>query len=363
MATQRKKYDMNSPERGPLTHEIMHGAFMKEGMMVAFPTCFPGTTVPIIADESLITALDITGAGIIHGGTSGKKVHLFAGAFHGVKGAIFDLGTIDGAEECAAVCCGTANLIAAVNGTNGGRVFRAALNDMGSDMIQEWGFSRPALEDLGQIAAGEPITHAVAIGDTVVGATTRHLFTVNTESGQPQIVGEISGAGRLGVSGTGVYGLDGTTHLWRHDSVSGQIQHRAVALPAGAWGAPLMWSRGEQGGGLYTADADGVLFRFSEKDGFSDPLGRAPLTPVGPMAVTLDGRMYGFCGSEMARMFGYIPAKKEVTDIGVALSVIQRRRYGYTFADAITGRDGQIYFGENDNLGHLWLYFPRIEPL
>lgn len=205
--------------------------------------------------------------------------------------------------------------------------------------------------------------HAVAVKDVVIGTTTSRLFSVNTESGKPQIVGEVTGAGRLGVSGGGVYGLDGATHLWRYDIANGQIQRHAVALPAGKWGVPLMWSRGNREGVLYTADNDGVLFRFSEKNGFSAPLGKAPLTPVGPMAVTFDGRMFGFCGTEMARMFGYDPAKKEVTDIGVALSVIERRRYGYTFADAITGRDGQIYFGEDDNLGHLWLYFPKIREI
>jgi hypothetical protein len=49
-----------------------------------------------------------------------------------------------------------------------------------------------------------------------------------------------------------------------------------------------------------------------------------------------------------------------VTNIGVAASILERRRYGYEFADAVTGRDGEIIFGENDNGGHLWLYFPRI---
>jgi hypothetical protein len=44
------------------------------------------------------------------------------------------------------------------------------------------------------------------------------------------------------------------------------------------------------------------------------------------------------------------------------VSVIQQRRYGYCFGDAVTGRDGEIIFGENDNLGHLWLYFPKILP-
>ena len=60
-------------------------------------------------------------------------------------------------------------------------------------------------------------------------------------------------------------------------------------------------------------------------------------------------------------MFCYNPDTNEVTDIGVAVSVIERRRYGYMFADAVVGRDGQIYFGEDDDLGHLWMYFPVID--
>ena len=78
------------------------------------------------------------------------------------------------------------------------------------------------------------------------------------------------------------------------------------------------------------------------------------------MAVTFDGRVFGFCGDEIARMFCYDPDAGCVTDLGVAVSVIQRRRYGYVFGDAVVGREGEIIFGENDNQGHLWLYFPRI---
>ena len=76
--------------------------------------------------------------------------------------------------------------------------------------------------------------------------------------------------------------------------------------------------------------------------------------------VTPDGRLFGFCGSEMANLFCYHPARRQVTHLGVAVSVLERRRYGYVFGDAVTGRDGQIIFGEDDDLGHLWIYFPRM---
>ena len=79
------------------------------------------------------------------------------------------------------------------------------------------------------------------------------------------------------------------------------------------------------------------------------------------MAVTHDGRVFGFCGEELAKMFCYDPARGEVRNLGVAVSILETRRYGYVFGDAVTGRDGQIYFGEDDHLGHLWLYFPSIQ--
>ena len=85
----RKKYDMNSPEAQALMDEIVHGTFMKEGTMAAFPTCFPGATIPIPADESHITALDVSSDGMIYGGTSGRATHLFVGMFHGVTGIVF----------------------------------------------------------------------------------------------------------------------------------------------------------------------------------------------------------------------------------------------------------------------------------
>jgi hypothetical protein len=61
------------------------------------------------------------------------------------------------------------------------------------------------------------------------------------------------------------------------------------------------------------------------------------------------------------RMFCLDPARRRLDDLGCAVSVIQRRRYGYQFAAAMTGRDGEILFGEDDDFGHLWLYFPRID--
>ncbi len=363
MGEKKKRFNRNTPEARALIDQIVHGTFMREGTMVAFPMCFPGSSVPIPADESHITALDVADDHIIYGGTSGRAAHLFVAIFHGVTGIVFDRGVVEGANHCAAVACGKTRFVACVNGGDGGRIVASGLQSLPFDLIQEWGFARRPIEEIGRLP-GERIVHAVVddARTTLVGVTSAHLFTVDIEGGKVEIVGEVQGRGRIAVAADGlVFGLDGAGHLWRYDIASREIRRRAISLPEGAWeNVHLMWARDRTAGLLYTADAKGTLFSFDGKQGFGNPLGRTLVAPVGPMAATHDGRVFGFCGPELAKMFCCDPDRREVADLGVAVSVLERRRYGYVFGDAVTGRDGQIFFGENDDLGHLWLYFPSI---
>lgn len=155
---------------------------------------------------------------------------------------------------------------------------------------------------------------------------------------------KVPGAGRISIgSKGGVFGQDGPGHLWRFDVSSNQLKCQVIPLPEGSWAStPLTWARDNNSGLLYTSDATGALYSLDEERGFSAPLGRTLLAPAGPMAVTHDGRVFGFCGLEMAKMFSYNPRTHDVTNLGVAVSVLERRRYGYVFGDAVTGRDGQI---------------------
>ena len=362
----RERIDLSSPRARELRERIIRETFVTEGTMVAFPLCFPGASAPIPPDESHITALDVTPDGTVYIGTSGRRVHLLVGAFHGATGAVFDMGAVEGADRCVAIRCGRSRFIAFVNGPDGGRIIRGRLYSMPHDLIQEWGFRREPFEDLGELVEGERIVHAVTDErrEKAIVSTEGHLAVVDIESGEIEVVGEIPGSGRLALgSRGGVFGLDEGGSLWRYDTRDGKLVRRAVGLPDGSWGRyPLMCARDPVDGKLYTADDEGRLFSFSEDEGrFSPPLGRVPLAPVGPMAVTFDGRLFGMCGEGIANLFCYNPATGELRKLGAPVSVIERRRYGYAFGDAAVGRDGQIFFGENDNLGHLWIYFPRIQ--
>lgn len=374
MSEKRKRFDLNSPEAKAQRDAIVHGSFLSEGTMVAFPTCFPGTTVPLAADESRITAVGLAADGMVYAGTSGRRCHLLVGMFHCVTGMVMDLGVVDGADGCVAVGCGKTRYAACVNGSGGGRVIVSDRQPMPSQLIQEWGFTRPALKDLGCPAPGERIIHAVmdASASLLVGATERHVFIADLDAGRLEVVGQVQHGSRLCLgSGSGIFGLDEGGWLWRLDPVKRLLQRQVVKLPSADCGPGLRWAQGAPAlpfGAAssvpsHLADQAGRIFVFRENGGFSECLGQAPLTPVGPMAATLDGRVFGFCGEGMARMFCLDPAADDrVRDLGVAVSVIQRRRYGYSFGDAVTGRDGQLFLGEDDDLGHLWMYFPKIGP-
>jgi hypothetical protein len=233
----KPQFDPNSPQIKAYLKDVQH-QFVREGMLVAFPTCLPGVTMPIPLEESRITAIDINSDGHIYGGTSGAKAHVFASAFHGLTGIVLDIGAVDGATDCVAICCTQVHeprdedseearkearawpgAIAFVNGPSGGRAIFVPHIELAQDWIQEWGMEPQYVRDLGECVAGEPVVHAVSLtnGTTIVGVTTRHLFTVDVASGKIATVGEVPGRGRLVVGRSAVYGLDDGAKLWSFD--------------------------------------------------------------------------------------------------------------------------------------------------
>ena len=116
------------------------------------------------------------------------------------------------------------------------------------------------------------------------------------------VVAEVPAYGFLATTGDSVFGPDEGAQLWRFDLASGKIHRATVQLPEGNWDSPYRWARDSGTGLLFTADATGRLFSFDGKKEFRF-LGKTHLSPVGPMAVTGDGRLYGFCGNDMANLF------------------------------------------------------------
>ncbi len=342
-----------------------HGAFIQEGLMVAFPLCFPGVTDPIPLEESRITALTMGENGVLYGGTGGRRAHLFAACFTGVTGAVWDLGPIDDATHCAAIACGRENLVAALNGPAGSRILTHQLERVpDSDLLQEWVFIPKPYQPCQWQLPHERILDLVAIPQTpqAIGITENHLFQIHIDENRSQVITEVDSTAHLMVDANGTaYGLDDDNTLWTFHAPTNRLTRKAIPLPSAAWReAPLVWTRNAENTDFYLADPTGNILSFSPASQTCQPITQTPLAPITCMAAIPDGRVYGFCGSDISHLFVFDPRSGSMTDLGVAVSVIERRRYGYRFAAAVTNRDGHLIFGEDDNLGHLWLYFPAI---
>lgn len=364
----KKKDAKSEAASGPSYTELHQPAFVTSGHMLALPLCFPGTTTPIDPDESGITALAMTRDGHIYGGTSGRSAHVFVFMSRGATGFVFDLGPLEGFSSSSAVVCGEEKVFVCANGPGGGAIFSHEYQPIPGDCLQEWGFTRKPFTRVAGLEAQHPIFHAVGAreGKLLVGITAEGIFRLNTEERKvtsrervdlprQKIIACPDGA---------VYGTAAGGRVWRFDSEGGGLEKDVAQVPGAAADAQVVWAGVSGSTLLYGAEVrSGAVFSFDTAAGDVTELGCSPLSPIRCIAATLDGRLFGICGNEMGHLFEYNPRLRVISDLGIPISVLETRRYGYEFADAAAGLDGEIYFGESDRGGHLWVYFPAIQSL
>ena len=345
--------------------EMHHGAFIREGLMVAMPLGFPGTTTPVDPDDSFITALTVRRDDpyeTIYGGTSGRRGHLFFGWLRGVTGVIVDLGCDGSSTETAGIACTRETVVAAVNGHDGGRLLRRHHQPISYDCIQEWTMDMKPFT----LGAGLPGTRILdiqpdpAAGGGVIGTSTAGVFTWDGKCKTVRTYPEIPVTRIAGTASGDVFGIDAGGRALLIEKVKGRIRARSLATLEGSF-REATWSASNPAGAAYLASDDGTLFLVS-RTGRARRIGRTHLKPVTCMTALPDGRLFGFCGNGISNMFVYEPREGKTRDLGVALSVLNRRRYGYVFSRAVTNRDGHVLFGERDRGGHLWIYFPSTGP-
>ncbi len=360
---QRVRVDGNSPAAQAERERIVQETFVQEGTFVAFPLCFPGATTPIPIDESRILALDFAENGLICGLSGGEAIHLFSGQLRAATGAVVDHGILSGATGVAGVCAMKSNVIAGIQTSEGGRLVSRKLQWIKADLLQEWSFPIETIVISDPILPGSNLRSIVRNSSRswILGCADDQLFTISEGSLEPQWLGQIALAGPLVACGDSIFGFDGESSLWRFDGQSRKIKNQAIHLPPNL-GVPQVWAVDKNRGLIYAAGSGAALFCINPESAEAVEVAEAPLPRVTSMAITHDGRLFGTCGEGVQQLFTLDPVDWEVRALGAAVSVMERRRYGYEFSCAATARDGEIYFGENDNAGHLWVYFPRILP-
>ena len=353
--------------------------FVREGILVAVPLCFPSQSQPPPAGETAINVLSVGPGEFIIAGTTGRCAHVLAARIHGQTGVVRDAAVIPDAVTIAAVVGqtdepkhSTVDLFAIGSGPNGSALWKAN-GRMGNMMIQEWGpvYTADAekLCDLGK----DPVIHAV------LNPGSNHLVGIN-EAGEvleinmhepswhviDRINSPMSQRGRLICDATGrVWGTTGDGRLWHADD-SQNLEVTDIQVPfEGKSHLPAVnWALDSTSGILYGGvEQTGMLFTFSPGNGSIEELGRpSHLAGIGALTVGHDGRLFGAAGTELdvGHLFAFDPNQRALTNLGVAASVLSVRQYGYHFRCAATGEGGEIYFGQHERVNHLWIYFPPI---
>jgi hypothetical protein len=359
----------------------VHRQFVQEGTMIAMPMAFPHMSNPIRRNECAITALAVARTQAIYGGTSGKKSHLFCAMIQGATGFVHDMTTIDGATECVAVGIGCDERVyACVNCASSGWIVSNKQLPTPFDCIQEWWIARSPCERFVEPVAGRKFVHAVMAdeGKQIVALLDDGmLICVEVPSGEVTILGEVETSGRLGARifvdshhGRGtVYGTCFGGRIWQYDLADRVFEKWDVCIPCGPgrehYNGVSTWAFDGDRRELYGASqSDGTLFGINLATRDVRSLGQIDsFSPVNAMSVTTDGRLFGIAGGkdDVGRLFVYDPQRHELRDLGIAISVLGARVYGFVFGCATTWKDGAIVLGEADATSHLWVYFPAIK--
>ena len=380
------EFDLDS-EHLKDTAKYHHNSFVQEGTMAAMPLAFPGITTPMPADECAIVSLAMDSYRMVLGGTAttpgralreGGGAHLLVALTRGATGVVHDLGVIPGAAACTAVMCTDDRTVyLASAGPEGGKIYRHPRIPLTFDCLQEWGFSRPGYTELALPVEGEGIACAVLdeAQGMIFGISDRTgvLFAVDLDSSAVNVIGKPDGLQRF--SRTIVQDLQGNLWgtatrgtLWRFSPEKGDLVALDVRIPSAA--SRDIHNRAESfaldpaTGTIYgSGSSDGFLFAFDPVAETLLSIGKPGVPPsVRCMSVGNDGRLFGICGGDedIGHLFCYDPEEHSLRDLGVPISVLGTRTYGYVFGSAITGADGELFFGQTERNSHLWVYFPAV---
>ncbi len=335
----------------------VNGDFVSEGTFLALPPCFPGVSLPPPADETRIHRLLVASGGeAVFAATRGPRPHLLKFLPKGALGYAVDLGGAPEAVEISALAippraC-SAGLLAACLSDKGASIYFWPPG-WADDGIQEWqvivrpprlALDLPTPRIFSMVCGGAQI---FALGEGVGFFLRLHddELTLERTVQIPEVFPDIFSPGSHGLltSDWRLLPLE-----WNTLTVGGgeRLPYRGPpATVATAGGGFLVW-----------ADDTGAVHEWS--GGEVRACGSIPLLPVHSLCRLPDGRIYASAGPEIAHWYVLEDGCQWARDLGVPVSTLTTRRYGFQFSHMLAGQDGEIYIAEDDRGGHLWIYFP-----
>ncbi|NLX59298.1 MAG: hypothetical protein GXY74_09450 [Phycisphaerae bacterium] len=361
--------------------------YVGEGYFVCRRLRYTSQYKEIPDGSSAITSLTVGPAGEVYGATSGETAHVFVYNPRPPFDAVALLAVLDGEtdirrslvwEKEQTVLCGTRCTGRPSPDWEGGALYRIAAPGFYADAVQEWPRGMGQVERLCVPVPGEGIA-ALAID-----RLRQRLYGLSDRTGT-FFVYDLAAASldvRRPVDDTWLFsenlmatpdGLVLTAgasgHLVRYDPQTDLLETTTVQVPSypgrSLYARIDSWVYDAASGRLYVGDkADGLLYWIDPKTLETRLLGK-PTARIRIRALTAapDGRIFGMAGQDddVASMFVYEPATGELRNLGLPLSCIEEKRYGFNFDSAATGAQGELYFGESERSSRLFVYFPAYK--
>ena len=382
--------------------EYEKSAFVSEGHIEVRRLGPAAFTKPVSPGESAITALVQYHNGKIYGGTSGKKAHLFYYDPSPDADAVADIGVV-----------GENSSITSLVAEKKGMIFGGTVREDGNDgflfsysscevMIEKVDVKGKGVREVFDTPAEDQLFHSIVdpchsageinilttpvkgdgVASLVIDNKRKLLYGLSHRKGiffvydiinkKVMLKGAVDKINefskKLIMDNEGiVYGVKAKGELFSYDPEEDKIKELDLFIPS-LKGRELYnrvdsWALDEETGLIYGGSIDGILFIFNPLEQTIITLGK-PIdqTRIRALTVGNDGRVFGIAGEpgNCAHLFCYAPETRELKDFGVPLATVETPWYGYEFEAAVTGKDGEIYFGESDRISHLWIYFPAI---
>jgi len=364
------------------------GVYVTEGYFISRRLRYTSQYHEIPDYSSAITSLAMGPGGEIYGATSGETAHVFLYNPNPPFDAVTIMASLEGEtdvrrslvwEKEQSVICGTRSTGQAPEGWEGGALYRLTAPGFFIDTVQEWPRGSGEAERLCVPVPGEGIA-ALAIDRSrrrVYGLSDRTgvFFIYDLESATVDNRGPIDAAWHfsenLMITPDGLVLTTGAAgHILRYDPATDVVEEPNRTVPSypgrSAYARIDSWTYDQTTGRFYVGDkADGLLYWLDPRTLETCLLGK-PTNRIGirALAATPDGRVFGMAGQgdDVCQMFVYEPHSRQLRNLGLPLSCIEEKRYGFNFECAVTGPQGQVYFGESERSSRLFVYFPAYLP-
>jgi hypothetical protein len=348
--------------------------FVEEGRFAALPLAIPGETLPIPEDESAITAMaeNLDGS-LLYGATSGEKCHIFISASKGTKNGILDLGVVENALDIPAIVCLDRNkkeayphyiydqVVFAANFGLGAALYNFKSTFPG-DTFQEPSFILPEFSQA-------VFLENVRIFD-VVKTTFFNVIFCLTDKGvlkfdcATNTISTVFEADLTNIpikafaviSNETAYFTGNKHKMIKINLTNGTCKETAISTSMQEPGCGYCVIAGK----IIYARQSGELVQLDTERETTEIIGSTMLPDVQCMSALPDGRIYGICGQGIGYFFKFDLHSRTVNDMGAIAAALGTKRYGFEFSRMLTGRNGEVYLGEKDRGGHLWIYFPAL---